>query len=577
MRCPRRADARAHGGVAPGHLAADAQDRDLRDPQPARGALPLDAGRRHDGAPRADQVGARSVDGLPALDGVARARRAAREALGRDPRGVAAGDAVRVVAARGALLVALLVLWEIVGRASNPLLSVPPSAVLPALRDLLLLRSYPDLPASVLLTLREIAVAYGLAVVAGLACGFALGFNRLIGSAYGPMLAALYAVPAVVWYPSLMLFFGLDAASKIAFGFLLGFFPVTLAVLAGIRQVNPHLVTVARAYGAGPFTVFGRVMVPAMLFTLVGALRARPAAAVPRPWARPDGLAPGGRGRLDPPGTRPGDGAAARAPAPAVGDTAAPPASRPPLQYRVRALQLVTIGLALGVWETAARAGWIDPLFVPAPGAVGAALGTIGGTALAALGDTLGKTAIAYVLSVTLGVAAGLTVGSVRLLREVLNPFVIALYSLPKILVLPWIVLLLGYGTAPAVLYGTIHGVFPVTVLVIGAVRDVDRTLVTVARAYGATTWQLYWKVLLPAIVPSVVAGMRLGIVFCLLGVLVVEMFAGVRGMGYVMSSLANGFRAPELFAATALVSAASIAIVLVLDHVNERLSHWRG
>ena len=243
----------------------------------------------------------------------------------------------------------------------------------------------------------------------------------------------------------------------------------------------------------------------------------------------------------------------------------------------VRALQLVTIGLALGVWETAARAGWIDPLFVPAPGAVGAALRTIGGTALAALGDTLGKTAIAYVLSVTLGVAAGLTVGSVRLLREVLNPFVIAFYSLPKILVLPWIVLLLGYGTAPAVLYGTIHGVFPVTVLVIGAVRDVDRTLVTVARAYGATTWQLYWKVLLPAIVPSVVAGMRLGVVFCLLGVLVVEMFAGVRGMGYVMSSLANGFQAPELFAATALVSAASIAIVLVLDHVNERLSHWRG
>src|SRR5256885_563227 len=143
------------------------------------------------------------------------------------------------------------------------------------------------------------------------------------------------------------------------------------------------------------------------------------------------------------------------------GAAPAPPASRPPLQYRVRALQLVTIGLALGVWETAARAGWIDPLFVPAPGAVGAALGTIGGTALAALGDTLGKTAVAYVLSVTLGVAAGLTVGSVRLLREGLYPFVIALYSLPKILVLPWIVLLLGYGTAPAGLYRGIPRLFP--------------------------------------------------------------------------------------------------------------------
>ncbi len=155
----------------------------------------------------------------------------------------------------------------------NPLLGVPPSAVLPALGALLTLRSYPDLPASLLLTVREIAAAYGLAVAAGLAIGFVLGTNRLLGRAWGPMLAALYAVPAVVWYPSLMLFFGLDAASKIAFGFLLGFFPVTLAVLAGMRQVNPHLVTVARSYGARPVTVFGRVMLPAMLFTLVGGLR----------------------------------------------------------------------------------------------------------------------------------------------------------------------------------------------------------------------------------------------------------------------------------------------------------------
>ena len=110
-----------------------------------------------------------------------------------------------------------------------------------------------------------------------------------------------------------------------------------------------------------------------------------------------------------------------------------------------------------------------------------------------------------------------------------------------------------------------------------GAVRDVDRNLLTVARAFGARRWQLYWKVVLPAIVPTVLAAMRLGIVFCLLGVLVVEMFAGVRGMGYVLSSLANGFQAPELFAATALVSAASIVIVLSLDALNDRFSQWRG
>ncbi len=180
---------------------------------------------------------------------------------------------MRVVLLRLGLLAAVLAAWELAGRAANPLLAVPPSAVLPALRDLLLLRSYPDLPASLWLTVREIGTAYALAVTAGLGAGLGLGMYRLVGRAWGPMLAALYAVPAVVWYPSLMLFFGLGAASKIAFGFLLGFFPITLAVLAGVRQVNPHLVTVARAYGAGTLAVFGRVMLPSMLFTLAGGLR----------------------------------------------------------------------------------------------------------------------------------------------------------------------------------------------------------------------------------------------------------------------------------------------------------------
>jgi ABC-type nitrate/sulfonate/bicarbonate transport system permease component len=180
---------------------------------------------------------------------------------------------VRLLVLRAAIVVASLAAWEIGARAANPLLYVPPSAVVPALGRLLTLESYPDLPSSMLLTLREIAIAYALAIAGGVGVGAALGLNRLMGRAYGPIVAALYAVPAVVWYPSLMLFFGLDAASKIAFGFLLGFFPITLAVLAGIRQVSPHMIAVARAFGARPPVVFVKVMIPAMLFTLVGGLR----------------------------------------------------------------------------------------------------------------------------------------------------------------------------------------------------------------------------------------------------------------------------------------------------------------
>jgi ABC-type nitrate/sulfonate/bicarbonate transport system permease component len=185
-----------------------------------------------------------------------------------------------IPAARVAILGGLLALWEVAARLGNPLLYVPPSAAVPALRDLIALRTYPDLPGHLLLTAQEIAAAYGLAVAAGLGVGFALGSHRVVNRAYAPMLAALYAVPAVVWYPSLMLFFGLDAASKIAFGFLLGFFPIALAVLAGMRQVNPQLVTVARSFGASAAAIFVKVMLPGMLFTLVGGLRTGLALAV---------------------------------------------------------------------------------------------------------------------------------------------------------------------------------------------------------------------------------------------------------------------------------------------------------
>lgn len=243
---------------------------------------------------------------------------------------------------------------------------------------------------------------------------------------------------------------------------------------------------------------------------------------------------------------------------------------------RRRLLQAVSIAALVAAWEAVARLGWVDPLFVPAPSAVARALRTIAPSAAGLVGETLGKTLVAFVLATALGVGAGLLIGGVRDLHDVLNPFVVALYALPKILVLPWILLAFGLAATPAVVYGVLQGFFPICLLVAGGVRDIDRMPLRVARSMGATSWQLYRKVILPAVLPAVLAGMRLGIVFCLLGVLVVEMFGGIRGMGFLLVSLANAFRAPELFAATALVSVLSVGVVLGLERLNRRLGHWR-
>ncbi len=245
-------------------------------------------------------------------------------------------------------------------------------------------------------------------------------------------------------------------------------------------------------------------------------------------------------------------------------------------RLRILGWQVLSLAALVAGWEAAARAGLLDPLFVPAPGAVAVALAGLAGEALQRLGDTLLKTVIGYAIAVVLGVGAGLLLGSVRLLREVAMPYVVALYGIPKVLILPWIALIFGIGLTTAVLNATLFSVFPIAIMVVGGVRDVDPVLITVATSMGATRWQLYRKVVLPAILPSVMVGMRIGIVFALLGVLLAEMFAGIRGMGFLMQRLANAFKAPEVFAATILVSALSVAVVLSLEHLNRRLSRWR-
>jgi ABC-type nitrate/sulfonate/bicarbonate transport system permease component len=181
---------------------------------------------------------------------------------------------MKTILLRFVIVTAMFLVWELASAHMDPLLYVSPSRVLAAAVDIIRLRTYPEFLTHLALTTWEIGAAYLLAVTVGVSLGFLLGARRLLGAIWEPILAALYAVPSVVWYPSLMLFFGLGANSKIAFGFLLGFFPIVLAVLAGVKQVNRHVVTVARSMGARPATIFWKVVLPGMAGTLVSGLRA---------------------------------------------------------------------------------------------------------------------------------------------------------------------------------------------------------------------------------------------------------------------------------------------------------------
>jgi len=238
--------------------------------------------------------------------------------------------------------------------------------------------------------------------------------------------------------------------------------------------------------------------------------------------------------------------------------------------------QVLSVAAALIAWEMAVRWQILDPVFVPAPSAI---LRVFAGTVpetLPRLGETLVKTLLGYALAVCVGVPAGLWLGSRPMAHAVAMPYVVALYGIPKILILPWIALIFGIGFSTAALSAAVFAIFPVVVLVAAGTRDVDPALVTVAVSMGASRAQLSRKVLLPAVLPSVLTAMRVAIVFALLGTLLAEMLAGNRGIGFQMQRTALAFRAPELFAITAIVSALSISVVLFLEHLNRRLGRWR-
>jgi ABC-type nitrate/sulfonate/bicarbonate transport system permease component len=122
-------------------------------------------------------------------------------------------------------------------------------------------------------TVFEILSAYAIATVAGLGVGYAIGRSRRLISIFEPLLASVFAVPIIIFLPLFILFFGIGANSKIAFGATYAFFPIALNTIGGIGQVDNRFITVARSLGATDRQMFWRVMLPCALPVIVSGIR----------------------------------------------------------------------------------------------------------------------------------------------------------------------------------------------------------------------------------------------------------------------------------------------------------------
>ncbi len=145
--------------------------------------------------------------------------------------------------------------------------------------------------------------------------------------------------------------------------------------------------------------------------------------------------------------------------------------------------------------------------------------------------------AMAFALSAGLGVALGLVLGIRRFAAEVTEPLLAGFYTIPKVTLYPVVLLICGLGLSAKVVFGVMHGLVPVTLFTLGAIRALPPVLMRVARMMRLSGPQTMRTVLIPACLPGIVAGLRVGFSLTLLGVLIGEMFSSQRGLGFLLVS----------------------------------------
>jgi NitT/TauT family transport system permease protein len=180
----------------------------------------------------------------------------------------------------------------------------------------------------------------------------------------------------------------------------------------------------------------------------------------------------------------------------------------------------------------------------------------------------------ALAIAIAMGLAIGLVLGFNRLAGDVMEPMFVALYSIPKVTLYPILLLSFGLGMSAKVAFGAIHGIIPIALFTINAVRNVKPILIKTARVMKLNSLEMATRVLLPAALPEIFTGIRIGFSLTLIGTLLGEMFASQRGLGYMLMNAIGLHNVDIIMAVTFLLivfAALVSSILLRIDHALHR------
>jgi NitT/TauT family transport system permease protein len=240
-----------------------------------------------------------------------------------------------------------------------------------------------------------------------------------------------------------------------------------------------------------------------------------------------------------------------------------------------RALPALVILGMLVAWEFFVRVFTIEEFLLPAPSAIFSAGWEWRAAILDNASQTLMTTMIGFIMAIIFGLVIGVLLGSSRLIYDGFYPALVGFNSIPKVAVIPLLVIWFGIGTLPAIITAFLISFFPIVVNVAAGIATVEPELKDVLRALGAKHWQVIQKVGLPRSMPYFFAALKVAITFAFVGSIVAETVAANKGIGNLMLVASSRFEVPLAFAGLVVTAIMGIGLYLITELIERRTTRW--
>jgi ABC-type nitrate/sulfonate/bicarbonate transport system permease component len=257
---------------------------------------------------------------------------------------------------------------------------------------------------------------------------------------------------------------------------------------------------------------------------------------------------------------------------------ATPNAARRSLLDDPRVLGWGSVALVLVVWELIALLTGVNRLYLPRPTQIVVALFDMfaNGRLAVDLGATLSRVFGGFFIALAIGIVLGIWIASSDRVRAIADMFIAALYPLPKVTLIPLLIIWLGTGGPFMLTISGLGAIFPIIINTVLGVRQCDPGLVLAARDLGATRRQVMRLVLLPSAIPSIFAGARLGLGVSIILVVAAEMVVGKLGLGARLYLAGQVLETEQVFAVLIVLAMLGIVVTKIQDQIDIRLGRWR-